>query len=365
MIDKLLNLISSRLGLDHDRVLGSRYSFPLLARYLSQCGKEFLDSEKQAKLLYWYIHTFLWGRYAGSTETILNQDLKLIENMDGALDRLLQKFQQDRGGNLRLSPDDFKGWSQSARFYPLLYMLTRVYKARDWGTGIELSKHLLGHECRLELHHIFPKSFLYEKGYQKAYVNAIANFTFLTAETNKLLSNKNPDTYLEEIIQKHPGAVESHWIPTERNLWKVENYLDFLAERRRLLAEASNEFLDSLVKGAVPEIEMIPGGIASAEEEKLLRECNDWIVAQGLPAGEIMYELADPDTGQPLAVIDLAWPNGLQEGLSQPVALLIDEVEETEEIVKRMGYRYFNNYEDLKNHIIRNVLAIAENRGYR
>jgi len=35
MVDKLLNLISSRLGLDHDRVLGSRYSFPLLARYLS------------------------------------------------------------------------------------------------------------------------------------------------------------------------------------------------------------------------------------------------------------------------------------------------------------------------------------------
>ena len=35
-IDSLLNLISSRLGLDHDRVLGSRYSFPVLARFLGR-----------------------------------------------------------------------------------------------------------------------------------------------------------------------------------------------------------------------------------------------------------------------------------------------------------------------------------------
>jgi len=37
-IDTLLNLMGVRLGLDHDRVLGSRYSFPLMARYLDQRG---------------------------------------------------------------------------------------------------------------------------------------------------------------------------------------------------------------------------------------------------------------------------------------------------------------------------------------
>ena len=30
----MLNLVSGRLGLDHDRVLGSQYSFPLLVGYL-------------------------------------------------------------------------------------------------------------------------------------------------------------------------------------------------------------------------------------------------------------------------------------------------------------------------------------------
>jgi len=37
-VDYLLNLISSRLGLDHDRVLGSRYSFPLLAGFFLEGG---------------------------------------------------------------------------------------------------------------------------------------------------------------------------------------------------------------------------------------------------------------------------------------------------------------------------------------
>jgi hypothetical protein len=62
-IDYFLNLIASRLGLDHDRVLGSRYSFPLLVRYLEQRGGKLSNHRERDKLLYWYIHNILWGRY--------------------------------------------------------------------------------------------------------------------------------------------------------------------------------------------------------------------------------------------------------------------------------------------------------------
>ncbi len=78
-IDALLNLISSRLGLDHDRVLGSRYSFPVMARYLDARAGKLGDHRERDRLLYWYVHCFLWGRYTGSTETVLNQDLDAIE----------------------------------------------------------------------------------------------------------------------------------------------------------------------------------------------------------------------------------------------------------------------------------------------
>jgi hypothetical protein len=356
-VDTLLNLISSRLGLDHDRVLGSRYSFPLLVNYLAKRGGHLANHRERDQLLYWYIHTFLWGRYAGSTETVLNQDLAAIEQVGVGFDRLIELLHQNRR-DLRLTPNDFVGWSKGARFYPLLYMLTRVHHAKDWDTDVELSNHLLGHLSSLQVHHIFPKSILYEVGYPISDVNAIANFTFLTQETNLIVSDRDPKEYLKEFARKHPGAIESHWVPMDRDLWKVENYRDFLAVRRNLLAMAANEFLDSLLDGSIREVEIsspqlerptvVPGDV-EREEEEIIREVNEWVAQQGLPQGDYMYELVDDATGTPLAVIDLAWPSGLQEGYSQPVALLIEEDQETEQLISRAGYLTFTDAIESKN----------------
>ena len=65
-MDRLLDMIGSRLGLDYDRVLGSRYSFPLMARYLSDRNLKLEPVREADRLLFWYVHSFLWGRRAGS-----------------------------------------------------------------------------------------------------------------------------------------------------------------------------------------------------------------------------------------------------------------------------------------------------------
>jgi hypothetical protein len=367
-IDTLLNMISSRLGLDHDRVLGSSYSFPLMARYLVERGGHVADYRERDKLLYWYVHTFLWGRYAASTESILNQDLHLIEDMDGALDRLIAQLRQNRG-DLRIHPNDFRSWSVSARFYPLLYMLTRVHHARDWGSGLELSAMLLGSLNSLQLHHIFPKALLYRHGYARSEVNALANFAFLTQETNLEISDRAPVDYLPGYASKHPGALESSWIPMDHDLWQIERYLDFLEARRELLAKAANEFLDSLVVGAVPEKSVgepimerprieLTGSFVDGDEEQLIREFDEWVVTQGLPTGESPYALVDDETHDVVAVFDIAWPEGLQEGLSQPVALLIDEPDETIRAANSAGFRYFTDVESFKRYIEREILAL-------
>ena len=369
-VDTLLNLISSRLGLDHDRVLGSPYSFPLMAHYLIRRGGKLPDYRERDKLLYWYVHTFLWGRYAGSTESVLNQDLALIEDLEGGLDRLIERLRQNRG-NLEIQPNDFLGWSRGARFYPLLYMLTRVYHAKDWDSGVELSNSLLGKLSSLQMHHIFPKALLYKHGYSVSEVNSLANFTFLTQETNLQVSDRNPAEYIESYAAKHPGVIESHWIPMDRELWKVENYREFLDARRQLLAKASNNFLESLVAGTVPEALVTTpvlertavttvGAVVNEDEELLILECAEWIASQGLPDGEIMYELTDGATGLPLAVFDLAWPNGLQEGLSQPVALLLNEGDDVEQVANQAGYRYFTNVDAFREYVTREILAVHE-----
>ncbi len=369
-IDWLLNLIGSRLGLDHHRVLGGRYALPLMVRYLEQRGGVISDQVERDKLLYWYVHSFLWGRYAGSTESFLNQDLGLIEDTEGGLDRLIERLRQNRG-DLRLHPEDFLGWSRGARFYPLLYMLTRAWQACDWESGIELKGHLLGTMSTLELHHIFPKSLLYKQGYERPEVNAIANFTFLTKATNLKVSNKDPAAYLAAYAEKDPRLLSSHWIPIDPALWQVNRYHDFLAARRKLLADAANDFLETLRRGEVPDTDTeihvverdakaVPGGIGRDEEEDLLIEFNEWVVDQGLPEGEFLFELSDPDTGESYGVLDLAWPDGLQAGLSVPVALLIDEPEETEAAANRAGYRFFTDFDSFRSYVEREILVLEE-----
>ena len=369
-IDFFLNLISSRLGLDHDRVLSSRFAFPLLSRYFWLRDGALSDPMERDLLLYWYVHTILWGRYAGSTETILNQDLEQIEDLDGGLDRLLQQLRQNRP-DLRLRPDDFSGWNRGSRFYPLLYLLTRVHGALDWESGVGLSAHTLGKSSALHLHHVFPKSLLYDAGYSRTEVNAIANFTFLTAGTNMKVSNGDPQEYLSVYAERDEGLIKSHWIPLDPNLWRVESYRDFLAARRELIADAANEFLSGLAKGAIAETtETAPilerdhvepvGGYGSEDEERLVAELNGWVVGLGLPEGEILFELADEVTGEPLAVLDLAWPNGLQEGLSEPVTLLVDEDSELEELVNQAGYRFFSDVATFKQYVRAEILGSDE-----
>ena len=55
--------------------------------------------------------------------------------------------------------------------------------------------------------------------------------------------------------------------------------------------------------------------------------------------------------GDPLATLDLAWPTGLQENFSQPVALLFDEDAEIIRAVNLQGFRSFTETEVLEKYI--------------
>ncbi len=365
----LLNTISGRLGLDHDRVLGGRYAFPVMTRYLALRGGKLQDARERDKLLYWYIHASLRGRFSGSTESVLNQDLRVIDGSLDSLDRLIEQLRNWRG-TLDIGPEDFNGWSVGARFYPMLYLMTRVGGARDWGSGLPLSANLLGRLNSLQIHHIFPKALLYKHGYVRSEVNALANYCFLTQEANLAISDTPPEKYFPEVERRHPGALTSQWIPPDENLWKVENYREFLAARRNLLAASATAFLDNLLAGPpvqaplsatadTPVARPVAGGVAGTEEEAVLQECNTWIIQQGLPAGEYLYELSDPETGTSLAILDLAWPRGLQEGLSQPVALLLDEEPRISEVASHAGYIFFTDIQSFRRYVEHEILALS------
>lgn len=364
-IDTCLNLIGGRLGLDHDQVLFGRFAIPVMVRYLDKRSGS-LDATERDKMLFWFVQAGMWGRFSGSTESYIDQDLAALEGSDGGLDKLLEQLRLWHGG-LRAEPGHFTGWSLGARFYPVLYLLTRMGESKDWGTGLPLKSSLLGKMNKLEVHHIFPKAQLYKLKHKRPEVNALANFCFQTKQTNLEISDRMPEEYFPVFEARHPGGLASQWIPADPKLWKLENYREFLEERRKLLAAETNRCMEDLLHGDVRWLAwaakpaeapvVVAGGITSEAEEEELEVLNDWVEAQGLPRGVLAFDFADQVSGEQKAVFDLAWPNGIQEELSQPVAVLLNENSETLALASRAGFRCFTAAQDFKDYVEKDILA--------
>ena len=334
--------------------------------YLDRRGTA-MSAEERDKLLFWFVQAGMWGRYSGSTESMMDQDLGALES-GLSIEAPLEVLRLWHGA-LRVEPAHFTGWSLGARFYPVLYLMTRTGEARDWGTGLPLKSGLLGKMNHLEVHHIFPKAQLNKRGLNRAEINAVANFCFLTKDTNLKISDRLPEDYFPEVEAKHPGTLRSQWIPEDRELWKVENFREFLEARKILLANAMNAFMEELLHGdsrwlgasvtdrAATTAPPSQGWIETAEEEQQVADLNGWIAEHGLPPGQLAHELVDVDTGDQQAVLDLAWPDGMQEGLSAPVALLLNEGEGVIAIANVRGFRCFTDVGSFKQYVIEEVLA--------
>ena len=366
-IDAILNLIAGRLGLDHDRVFFGRFAVPVMVRYMDR-NTAVLHAKERDKLLFWFAQAGMWGRFSGSTETVIDQDLAALEDSRGSLDALVENLRMWHGG-LRVEPGHFTGWSLGARFYPVLYMLTRMGEAHDWGTGLPLKANMLGKMNRLEVHHIFPKSQLYRRRHNRPEVNALANFCFLTKDTNLVIGDSLPEDYFPEVEDNHPGALASQWIPGDPALWKIERYLEFLEARKALLAAETNKRFGELLHGdaqwltsSVPSVaspaHALIGGITSEAEERELEALNDWVEERGLPRGQVAFDYADPETGAQKAIFDLVWPDGLQPELTGPVAVMLNETAEVLSLASAAGFRFFTATADFKAYIRSEILKL-------
>ena len=80
-IDTSINLISGRLGLDHDQVFFGRFGVPVMVRYLDQRSSGPMDDKESDKLLFWFVQAGMWGRFSGSTESFIDQDLAALDDV--------------------------------------------------------------------------------------------------------------------------------------------------------------------------------------------------------------------------------------------------------------------------------------------
>ena len=63
------------------------------------------------------------------------------------------------------------------------------------------------------------------------------------------------------------------------------------------------------------------------------------------------------ESGEQRAVFDLAWPQGIQEELSQPVAVLLNEGSEVIALASGAGYRCFTSVDAFKSYVNHEILV--------
>jgi hypothetical protein len=236
-----INFLKSNLDIKGSALLSSHFILITLAKYGHAMNYE-LTPQQSERLRFWTLLSNAKGHYSrGSSETILNQDLSLIRNKYQA-DDLINRLQL-QVGRLEITPEELEGRNQQSAFFKTMFLAFSASGAKDWRSNLAISLEHAGNQHKLQFHHLFAKGLLKDKVSDRE-ADDIANLSFIGGKTNLHISDKAPLDYIPPLIQKIGNKpFEAQCIPTDNNLLKLENYKLFLAERRRLIANALNTYL--------------------------------------------------------------------------------------------------------------------------
>jgi len=237
-----INLLKNNARIENLRLLGSPFLLVPIS-YYAIMRNEKLTKEEEKKLMFWFYVAHMKGRYGlGSSEGLLDSDISALHRTQN-LDELLSilKLQVK---DFYASVDEIKGKNRRSPYFSMLFIVSKQQGIKDWFTGMAISERLIGRAHALQFHHIFPKSLLKKEGADRKEINEIANMAFIGGKTNRNISNKEPEKYLIDVVDKRgEDILDHHLLPSDRKLWKLNKYNEFLAYRREKLVENINTFL--------------------------------------------------------------------------------------------------------------------------
>jgi hypothetical protein len=197
----------------------------------------------------WFFMSSITQRYTGSPETVMEIDLAKLRGIESAEDfkRVLEEIitaqLTDDFWDIRLPLDLATSSSTSPSlygFYAAQYVLGASGLFSKLKTSDLLQEGLRSKKSALERHHLFPKSWLEKNGFTDQTIrNQIANYALVEWSDNITISAKHPREYLPYYLDRlKPGEKEQmfYWHALPEN-WEEMEYLDFLEERRNLIAK--------------------------------------------------------------------------------------------------------------------------------
>lgn len=200
----------------------------------------------------WYVLSVLTGRYSSSPETAFAKDLRLID--ENGVQKVLQDIEaatlSDNFWNVKVVQDLEYTSTNNPTFLVFLAAQIMQNDVSLLSTNVPVRDLVL---LGGDIHHIFPKDYLKKLGHEKNSYNQDANYVYLDKPINISIGNKAPNVYFGEAFEQcetqtiKVGAItdkqqllenlKANCIPENVKDMDESNYSDFLAERRKMMAE--------------------------------------------------------------------------------------------------------------------------------
>ncbi|MBZ0192112.1 MAG: DUF262 domain-containing protein [Candidatus Kuenenia stuttgartiensis] len=222
---------------------------------LKDLGVSSVDIESYARR--WLVYSILTGRYSGSPESAFDFDIKQIEHkpFNEILNEREEAELSEAFWNASLPQSLDTSVASSPYFH--VFLASQV-KANDKGF---LSKDVLVSDLislRGDIHHLFPKDYLKKNGLDRSKYNQIANYVYMQSEINIKVGNKPPKDYFDllktQMIENNRQVsgisteqelldnLKVNCVPTELMEMTIDDYQDFLALRRKLMANKMRDY---------------------------------------------------------------------------------------------------------------------------
>lgn len=232
-INEAVNLLCE-LGIKSLKFLQSRYLLVPIAFLLYKeviLPKRIISEEFKEELSKWLILASQEKRYTGKLESELYEDTKTIEEGSG-----INGLMKNLKGEYSSSALDE---SYETHHITMLLLLYQKLRTKDW----DLDKSPRIPEIKeinpddLHIHHIFPKEFLERRKFGEEWDN-VANITIISRSANEKIKFRDPKEYLKELYEVDPELLKKHFIPTDKELWDIDRFSEFLKERMGLIINA-------------------------------------------------------------------------------------------------------------------------------
>lgn len=257
-LDYVINILKTHAYVDHTKEINSYYALVPIIVYCFNKGKQPLSQQEIKKIVKWFYYSQIRQRYISQLPQKLDKDNGIVSKHENPFDELLNIIKVER--SLEISTDEFIGVDVRNALWGLMRWYFKSRNAICFTTGVGIRQNM-GSKYTLEWDHIFPFALLKENGYSRsnwmkyALAQEITNRAVLTQTANRSKSSREAKGYLAEVQTNFPDALKRQSIPLDSQLWEIENYEQFLAARRKMLAEELNNFLQNITETTDASVE--------------------------------------------------------------------------------------------------------------